>query len=67
MKLALIGTIAVVAAAFANFAEARTVVEDAAYRTQFYSETSGQYHPALLHHANEPDRYRYHGGPKSND
>jgi hypothetical protein len=21
----------------------------------------------MLHHANEPDRYRYHGGPKSND
>jgi hypothetical protein len=21
----------------------------------------------MLHHAYEPDRYRYHGGPKSND
>jgi hypothetical protein len=65
MKLTLIGAI-VVAAVFANFAEARTV-ENAAYRTQFYSDTNGQYHPALLHHSNEPDRYRYHGGPKSND
>lgn len=67
MKLALIGAVAVVAAAFANSAEARMAVEYASYRTQFYSDTNGQYRPALLHHANEPDRYRYHGGPKSND
>jgi hypothetical protein len=67
MKLALIGAVAVLAAAFANFAEARTAVDDAAYRTQFYSDTNAQYYPSLLHHASEPDRYRYHGGPKSND
>jgi hypothetical protein len=67
MKLALIGAIALVAAALENCAEAHTAVEDASYRTQFYSETNGQYHPVLLHHASEPDRHRYHGGPKSND
>jgi hypothetical protein len=83
MKLALIGVVAVVAAAFATPVLAQ---EDPGYRAQFYSNANGQNldpgnphadgnyyrgwqsgNTMLLHHANEPDRYRYHGGPKSND
>jgi hypothetical protein len=84
MKPALIGAIAVVAAAFATPALAQAVVEDPGYCAQFYPNsncqelgpgnpyTDGGYyrqnrHAMTLQHAAEPDEYRYHGGPKSND
>jgi hypothetical protein len=84
MKPALIGAIAVVAAAFATPALAQAVVEDPGYCAQFYPNancqelgpgnpyTDGGYYrqnrnAMTLQHAAEPDEYRYHGGPKSND
>jgi hypothetical protein len=82
MRLTLIGAIAVVAIAFADSAQAQTA-EDLGYRAQFYSSANGrnqglgpltddsrfwQTRNAMTQHqANEPDRYHYHGGPKSND
>lgn len=82
MRLALIGAMAAVAIAFAESAQAQTA-EDLGYRVQFYSSANGRNQglgpPAddsriwqtrnamTQHHANEPDRYHYHGGPKSND
>jgi hypothetical protein len=84
MKLALIGAVAAIAAAFATAALAQAVTEDHDYRVQFHSDANGQTLGSgnphtddsrdlqsgtamMLHHAYEPDRYRYHGGPKSND
>jgi hypothetical protein len=83
MRLALIGAAAFVAIAFVDSAQAQTAVEDLGYRAQFYSNASGQNQrlgpltddsrvgqtrdAMTLQQANEPNRYRYHGGPKSND
>jgi len=83
MRLALIGAIAVVAITFVDSAQAQTAVEDPGYRARFYSNASGQNQglgpltddsrvrqttdAMTLQQANEPSRYRYHGGPKSND
>ena len=82
MRLALIGAVAVVAIAFADSAQAQTA-EDLGYRVQFYSNVNGRNqgvgpltddsrvwqagNAMTLLHVNEPDRYHYHGGPKSND
>ena len=81
MKLASIGAAAIVAAAFANSAQAQIAVEGPGYRAQFNSVANGQYpesgnpysrdwqrgYADTLRDANGSDRYRYHGGPKSND
>jgi hypothetical protein len=79
MRLALMGAIAAVAGTFATAALAQAVSHEPLYRSQFYSPGSGNPYiddgrrnwqsgyAMLLHHAYEPDRYRYHGGPKSND
>jgi hypothetical protein len=81
MRLALIGAMAVVAISFVDAAQAQTAVEDPGYRAQFYSSASGQNQGLgpltddsrvrqtrdAMTQANEPNRYRYHGGPKSND
>jgi hypothetical protein len=83
MKSALIGAAAVAAVALATPALAQTVIEDPGYCAQFYLNancenlgpgnpyTNGGYwqsgHAMMMHQAEEPDAYRYHGGPKSND
>jgi hypothetical protein len=86
MKLALIGVVGVVAAAFATPALAQAAIEDSGYRAQLYVSANrqnlgpvdphadGSYYrdwqsgnAMMLHHADEAARYRYHGGPKSND
>jgi len=82
MKFALIGATAVVAAAFATPAMAQAVIEDPGYCAQFYPNancqnlgpgnpyTNGGYYrddPAMETQTAEPNAYRYHGGPKSDD
>jgi hypothetical protein len=82
MKFALIGAAAVAAAAFATPALAQAVISDPGYCAQFYPNancqnlgpgnpyTDGSYYrndPAMAAQTAEPDAYRYHGGPKSND
>jgi hypothetical protein len=82
MKFALIGAAAVAAAAFATPALAQAVIEDPGYCAQFYPNancqnlgpgnpyTDGGYYrddPAMAAQTAEPNAYRYHGGPKSND
>jgi len=83
MKLALMGAVAALTATFATAAVAQAVTEGPCYRAQFYSDANGQAlgsgnqhaydrywqrgDAMVRHDADEPDRYRYHGGPKSND
>jgi hypothetical protein len=80
MKLALIGAVAVAAAAFATPVLAQAVVEDPSYCAKFYPNASCQdliagnsyrdwHNESVLmpHQATESNAYRYHGGPKYND
>lgn len=83
MKSALFGAVVVAASAFANPALAEAAIGDSGHGAQFdtyanglrsgnpYSDGGYYRDPkgnvVVLHHADEPDRYRYHGGPKSND
>jgi hypothetical protein len=84
MKLASIGAVAIVPAAFVNSAQAQIAVEGPGYPARFNSVANSQYsepgnpytddgrdwhrgNANMLHDANGTDRYRYHGGPKSND
>jgi hypothetical protein len=83
MKLALIGAVAVAAAAFASPGLAQAVIEDPGYCAQYYPNancqnlgpgnpyTDGGYqddgYTMVLGRAIGPDVYRYHGGPKAND
>jgi hypothetical protein len=79
MKLALIGAAAVAAAAFATPALAQQVIEDPGYCAQFYPNancqnlgpgnpyTDGGYFRDRATRTVQPDKYRYHGGPKSDD
>ena len=80
MKLALIGAAAVAAAAFATPALAQAVIEDPGYCAEFYPGancqnlyTDGGWQngnammPGYAMQSAEPDEYRYHGGPKTND
>ena len=83
MKLALIGAAAVAAAALASPALAQAVIDDPGYCAPYYPNANcqnlgpgnphtlgGSYNDGyamVLGHATEPDAYRYHGGPKSND
>jgi hypothetical protein len=83
MKSSLIGAAVVAAVAFVTPALAQTVIEDPGYCAQFYPNancqnlgpgnpyTNGGYwqngNAMMMRQAAEPDAYRYHGGPKSND
>ena len=82
MKFALIGAAAIAAAGFATPVLAQAVIEDPGYCAQFYPNancqnfgpgnpyTDGRYYhndPTMAAPTAEPDAYRYHGGPKSND
>jgi hypothetical protein len=82
MKFALIGAVAVAAAAFATPALAQAVISDPGYCAQFYPDancqnlgagnpyTDGGYYRDTMkpsRWAMAPDAYSYHGGPKSND
>ena len=78
MKFALIGATAVAAAAFVTPALAQAVISDPGYCAQFYPNANCQNlgpgnpytyrdDPAMETQTAEPNAYRYHGGPKSND
>jgi hypothetical protein len=70
MKLALMGAVVAVAATFATGALAQDVTEQPCHRARSHTHDSRGWQSGdvmMLHHAYEPDRYRYHGGPKSND
>ena len=79
MKFALIGATAVAAAAFAAPALAQAVISNPGYCAQFYPDANCQnlgpgnpYTDGVYYHDDpaqtaEPNAYRDHGGPKSND
>jgi hypothetical protein len=82
MKFALIGAVAVAAAALATPVLAQAVISDPGYCAQFYPDAncrnfgpgnpyadSRYYHndPTVTTQAAEANAYRYHGGPKSDD
>jgi hypothetical protein len=79
MKFNLVGAAAVVAAAFATPGLAQAVIEDPGYCAEFYLNANCQnlgpgnpYTDGVYYHDDpaqtaEPNAYRDHGGPKSND
>ena len=79
MKFALIGAAAVAAAAFSAPALAQAVIENPGRCVQFYPDANcqnlgpgnpyndGGYFRDRATRTFQPDEYRYHGGPKSND
>ncbi len=74
MKFNLVRAAAVVAAAFATPGLAQAVIEDPGYCAEFYLNANCQnlgpgnpYTDGVPAQTAEPNAYRDHGGPKSND